>query len=164
MNKGSKVMRLINCLFIFLIGACGFLFSCQKSTKHHKKTVPLHAEFGTVSTNLQPGPPELDSIAGNGYGTPLGEASFIAHAQFDANNVLTGLIVATGENGDEFFASITGRDPEIDENGNITLHFQATITGGTGKYAGATGSFAGTAHESIYNAAGSATWDGTITY
>ena len=164
MKQRSTVKRLLNCLFILFFGINAFLASCQKSNNHHKKTVPLQAEFGTVSTILQAGPPELDSIAGQGDGTPIGKATFVAHAQFDANNVLTGLIVATSESGDEFFASITGHDPEIDESGNITLHFQATITGGTGKFAGATGSFAGIARESIYNAAGSASWDGTITY
>jgi hypothetical protein len=164
MKQVSTITNFSGYRILLFIGVIGLLASCQKSNNHHKKTVPLQAEFGTVSTMLQAGPPELDSIAGQGEGTPIGKASFVAHAQFDANNVLTGIIVATGENGDTFFASITGHDPAIDENGNITLHFQATITGGTGKFAGATGSFAGIAHESIYNAAGSASWDGTITY
>jgi hypothetical protein len=149
--------------FLFVIIALAA--SCQKPNNHVKRTVALKAAFTTVSTMLQEGPPELDSIAGQGTGTPVGKSSFVAHASFDADFNLTGIIVLSAANGDAFFASIQGHAPDVDETtGAITLHFQATITGGTGKYAGATGSFAGIAHESIYNAAGSATWDGTITY
>ncbi|HMH22827.1 MAG TPA: hypothetical protein VK563_13670 [Puia sp.] len=165
MKQVSTFINFSRYRIVFLFVILASVASCQKPNNHIKKTVPLKAEFTTVSTILQAGPPELDSIAGQGTGTPVGKSSFVAHAQFDASNKLTGIIVATAENGDQFFANIQGHDPEFDDaTGAITLHFQATIAGGTGKYAGATGSFAGIAHESIYNAAGSASWDGTITF
>jgi hypothetical protein len=145
-------------LFALLISGC------QKPHDHIRKTVPLKAKFETVSTILQEGPPELDSIAGQGNGTPMGKSSFIAHAQFDADYNLTGIIALTTDDGDKFFASITGSAPDVDESGNITLHFKSTITGGAGKFAGATGNFDGVAHESLYSSAGNAEWDGTITY
>ena len=147
-----------------LLGIIVMLASCQKENNHNRKTVPLKANFSTVSTVLQAGPPEIDSIAGTGSGTPIGKSTFAAHAEFDDSYNLKGVIIATSNNGDKFFATITGHAPDIDDKGAITLHFQAIITGGTGKYTGATGNFAGTAHESLYNAAGSAEWDGTITY
>jgi hypothetical protein len=150
--------------WVLLLGIVTVLASCQKSKNHIKKTVPLKAEFTTISTMLQEGPPELDSIAGQGTGTPMGKSSFVAHASFDVNGNLMGVIVLTAADGDEFFASIQGHAPDIDDQGAITLHFDASITGGTGKFAGATGSFAGIAHENIYDSAGSATWDGNITY
>ncbi len=150
--------------FSFLLCIIALLFSCRKSDDHPKKTVPLKATFQTITTLLQTGPPELDSIAGEGRGTPIGKSSFITHAQFDVSYNLTGAIVTTTENGDKFFAGITGHAPDINEEGDITLNFDAIITGGTGKYAGASGSFKGVAHESIYNSGGLTTWDGFIKY
>lgn len=147
-----------------LLGIILMLASCQKSNNHERKTVPLKANFSTISTVLQAGPPEIDSIAGTGSGTPIGKSTFAAHAEFDSNYNLKGAIIATGNNGDKFFATISGHAPDIDNTGAITLHFQAIIIGGTGKYAGASGNFAGIAHESLYKATGSAEWDGTITY
>ena len=164
MKQASIFMNLSRFRVALLIAVIASLASCQKPTDHIKKTVPLKAEFTTVSTVLQPGPPELDSIAGQGTGSPIGKSSFVAHAQFDESYNLTGVIVTTTANGDKFFATITGHAPDIDDAGNITLHFDAIITGGTGKYAGATGSFAGVAHESLNTTAGSASWEGTITY
>ena len=147
-----------------MIVAIVVLVSCQKPHDHLVKTVPLKAEFTTLTTLLQQGPPELDSIAGQGTGTPIGRSSFITHAKFDTDYNLTGMIATTTANGDKFFASITGNAPNIDENGNITLHFDAIINGGTGKFAGASGNFKGVAHESTVKPGGTAIWDGTITY
>ncbi len=150
-------------IMAFAMAIC-ILTGCQKSNNHHPKTVPLKGQFTTVTTILQTGPPELDSIAGQGSGTPIGKSSFIAHAKFDENYNLSGVIVTTADNSDKILATITGHAPDIEDAGNITLHFDAIISGGTGKYAGATGKFLGTAHENLYNADGSAEWDGTITY
>ena len=147
--------------FILLFGILAMTAGCQKSRE--KKIVPLHAEFTTVTTILQQGPPELDVMKGEGTGTPIGKSSFVANSQFDENFNLTGTITLTAENGDTFFASITGHSPDIDEKtGAITLHFQANITGGTGVFKKASGSFEGVAHESLYSANGAATWDGSI--
>jgi hypothetical protein len=165
-KKFQKTAKAIFSSTLFLLAIVllisGFV-GCSKKDDA-KQTVPLKAEFGTTSAILQQGPPEIDSINGQGYGTPFGKSSFIVHAQFDANYNLTGAIVVTTENGDKVFATILGKAPDIDANGDIVLHFASTITGGTGKFLSATGSFSGIAHETIYTAAGSASWDGTITY
>ncbi|MCR8560948.1 hypothetical protein KXD93_25040 [Mucilaginibacter sp. BJC16-A38] len=156
----SETSRFFCLILIIGITACG----CKKEA-NVKQTVAFQAEFETVSTIVQQGPPEIDQINGKGQGTPMGKATFVANAQFDANYNLTGTIVATTADGDKILASISAKTPpDIDTNGNITLHFNATITGGEGKFAKATGSFTGTAHESIYNTNGAASWDGTITY
>ena len=149
--------------FFFLCCAAAFT-SCKKQDNHHTQTFSLKADFQTESTVLQTGPPELDSIAGLGTGSPIGKSSFIAHARFDNNYNLTGIIETRTANGDSFFSSITGHAPDINDAGDITLQFNAVIVGGTGRYVTATGSFVGTAHESIYNSAGSAHWEGSITY
>lgn len=156
----SGISRFTFLVLAIAVTACG----CKKEA-NVKQTVAFQAEFETVSTVIQKGPPEKDQINGKGQGTAMGRASFVANAQFDANYNLTGTIVATTADGDKIFASISAKTPpDIDANGDITLHFDATITGGEGKFAGATGSFAGTAHESIYTTGGAASWDGTITY
>lgn len=151
------------CRFLLLLGVLAMVASCQKP--HGKKTVALHAEFTTVTALLQEGPPELDLIKGEGNGTPIGKSTFVTNAQFDENFNLTGTITLTAENGDKFFATITGHAPDINEKtGAITLNFKAIITGGTGAFMGATGNFDGVAHESLYTPDGEATWDGTIKF
>lgn len=156
----SGICRFFLPILIVICAASG----CKKDEKV-KQTTAFQAEFETVSTIVQQGPPEKDVINGKGLGTPMGKVSFVAQAQFDANYNLTGTIVATTAQGDKIMASISAQNPpDIDAAGNITLHFNATITGGEGKFAAATGSFAGIAHENIYTAGGAASWDGTITY
>ncbi len=145
-----------------LFGVLVLMASCQKS--HVKKTVPLHAEFQTTAVIFQEGPPELDSIYGWGHGTPIGKSSFIALPQFDADGNLTGTITTIAQNGDKLFSTIAGHSPDVDKEGNITLHFQSVIVGGTGVFSGATGSFSGLALGNIYTPAGTSTWDGTITF
>jgi hypothetical protein len=156
-------------LAFFILAIAITACSCKKEANvkeaNVKQTVAFQAEFETVSTILQQGPPEMDVINGNGLGTPMGKLSFVAHAQFDANNNLTGTIVATTADGDKIMATISAQTPpDIDASGNITLHFNAKITGGEGKFGAATGSFAGIAHENIYTSGGAASWDGTINY
>jgi hypothetical protein len=154
----SSTSSLVLFTVVIALAAC----SCKKEAV--KKTVAFQAEFETISTIVQDGPPEKDLINGKGQGTPMGKASFVTNAQFDDNG-LTGTIVTTTADGDKIFASISSKTaPDVDANGNITLHFNAVTTGGEGKFAGASGSFTGTAHESIYNTNGAASWDGTITY
>jgi hypothetical protein len=149
--------------FLLFLVMLTMIASCKKD--HDKKSVPLHATFTTTTTIVQAGPPELALIQGTGQGTPIGKSSFVTHAQFDENFNLTGAITLTAENGDQFFASITGHAPDINEKtGAITLHFQATITGGTGVFTGATGNFDGVAHESLSSPDGRAKWDGIITF
>lgn len=156
----SRASRFVYFILAGAIVACG----CKKEV-NAKQTVAFQAEFETISTIVDQGPPEIDQITGKGQGTPIGKATFVANAQFDANYNLTGTIVATTATGDKIFASISSKTPPyIDTIGDITLHFNAIITGGEGKFAGATGSFAGIAHENIYTTGGAASWDGTITY
>ena len=138
--------------------------SCQKPHDHIKKTVPFKAEFATTAIIVQAGPPELDSITGQGDGSPVGKSSLIAQSQFDADGNLTGTLIFTTANGDKIFCTDQGHAPDIDENGDITLHFESTIKGGAGKFAGATGTLSATALGSIYTSEGSVSFDGTITY
>ncbi len=160
-TPASKTFRFAFLILAIAATACG----CKKEASAVKQTVTFQAEFETVSTIIQQGPPEKDQINGKGQGTPIGKASFVANATFDANYNLTGTIVATTADGDKVFASISAKTPpDIDANGDITLRFDAIITGGEGKFAGATGSFVGIAHESIYTTGGAANWDGVITY
>jgi hypothetical protein len=131
MKQVSIIMNFSRYRFALFLGVIAMLASCQRPDHHLKRTVPLKAAFKTISTIVEEGPPKKDMITGEGNGIPIGKSSFVTHATFDVNYNLTGNIIVTTENGDKLFANIQGNAPDIDAKGNITLHFESTITGGT---------------------------------
>jgi hypothetical protein len=100
-------------------------------------------------------------IEATGTATQLGKFELlIPHLVNFATRTGTGTYTFTAANGDQLFASFTGEaltTPPI-----VVLVENATITGGTGRFAGATGSF--TAHRVFDQPAGwtTGTMTGTI--
>lgn len=107
------------------------------------------------------------NLANGVYGT--GEAShigsFTLSAQDDETNFpdITGTVVITAANGDLIFATHTGYAMELGNN-TLQVDFDNTITGGTGRFATANGSFEIHAIVNEILSTGSATLDGTINY
>ncbi len=149
----------------FLLGGIMLLVSsCQKEDNLCKKTVPFKAVFQVQSAVTQQGPPLLISATGTGYGTPIGKSSFVGHAQVDASNNFTDNGIITASNGDQIFETAKGPGPVVDPtNGNFLIISQNIITGGTGKYAGATGSYTTIAHGNVNSPDGIDSLKGTIT-
>lgn len=107
------------------------------------------------------------NIANGIYGT--GEASHIGSfrlsAQDDESNfpAITGTVVITAANGDQIFATHTGSAMELGNN-MLQVDFENIITGGTGRFTNANGSFEIHAMVNEILATGSATLNGTINY
>ncbi len=160
--------------FVFLLsGIIMLVSSCHKEEHLCKKTVPLKAIFHTIAKNVQAGTdvlPELDSVYGTGEGTPIGKSTFAALSVFappDFNH-LTGDGVITSEDGDQIFEStVPGPGPVIDfTTGNLVLKYSVLITGGTGRFTGATGGWKTVVHLNIYDppeTPGTDSLQGTIT-
>jgi hypothetical protein len=107
-------------------------------------TVPLKGTIeGTVS--VTPLNPPLASVVITASGTATGLGQFtlqVPHTVNFATRTGTGTFTFTAANGDRLTASFTGL---ADTSQPIfSIEEQATITGGTGRFAGATGTF--TAH------------------
>ncbi len=79
-------------------------------------------------------------ISGNGVGTHLGRFEYIAHDDETGFPFLTGTVTITAANGDQIFATHSGTVEFLSED-IIRVPLQHTITGGTGRFAGATGDF-----------------------
>ncbi len=158
--------------FTLLLGVLAMLFvsSCQKSHNYLKKTVPLDAEFEDTATLISPGSPgvpEQVRINGWGSGTPIGESTFEDNVQVDVSvdpEIIKGVETITTANGDKIFSTIAGYSPAPDKEGNYEVFNTNTIVGGTGKFAGATGSYTVTVKGNFSVLTESDTFKGTITY
>jgi hypothetical protein len=104
--------------------------------------LPFHGSLQAVET-IVPAPPVLRvNATANGTGTHLGR--FAATYQVTvtiATGSATGSFIFIAANGDRLFATFTGQATPTVEPGVVTIRETAAITGGTGRFAGATGSF-----------------------
>jgi hypothetical protein len=140
------------------------------------KTEPRHPRpfRGTIYTTVDvldgEEPILLYHVTGVGTLTHLGKTRFESETTIDLSadpDQVTGSPTFTAANGDQLYTTFTGTATPIDENTSIIeRHFE--ITGGTGRFADATGQFTGT---SISPLAGSGTpepssiiIEGTISY
>jgi hypothetical protein len=88
-------------------------------------------------------PPYLQvDVEATGNATHLGRFSLdIPHQVNRANGTASGSYEFTAANGDMLFADFTGQATPTETPGILYIEETATITGGTGRFAGATGSF-----------------------
>ncbi|MEJ7680523.1 MAG: hypothetical protein WKG06_22260 [Segetibacter sp.] len=121
-----------------------------------------------TSEVIKQGPPiQQQHLTAKGEGTPIGKATFEAYVDFDLSATPTsvnGKQTITTENGDQIFTTGKGYAIGLDANGDIKVVLNDIITGGTGKYAGATGSFGIVATASVKTPVGSDVEEGSITY
>jgi hypothetical protein len=109
------------------------------------KKVPFTGSLEGVVTSRTPLTPPLVSLltGGTGNATHLGRFTVeIAHLVNTVARTVTGSYEFTAANGDTLIADVTGQYGPTAENPRVLLSVEtATITGGTGRFAGATGSF-----------------------
>jgi hypothetical protein len=159
------MISLITCVSILWITS-----GCEKGP--HFKTLPFKAEFFTILQSFEEDggctPPRnyLNTQAGDGTATHLGGFSTtltfcVNPATFEYENV-QGSFVA--ENGDEIFVTGYGQVLPSTEPG-YDLEFQDPfeIIGGTGKFAGATGSGTTNSFVNLTTQQTDHVWTGTIT-
>jgi hypothetical protein len=109
-----------------------------------REEVPFKGSLEGVVTRRTPLPPPLVSLLteGTGNATHLGLFTVeIAHVVNTVARTVTGSYEFTAANGDTLIADVTGQFGPTLENPRVLLSVEAaTITGGTGRFAGATGS------------------------
>jgi hypothetical protein len=154
---------------LLLAGVMLLVSSCRKEDHDCKKTVPFKAEFITAdvitdTANLPGNPIQKDHITGTGEGTSIGKATLEAFIVSDLTTpFVNGNEIITAANGDKIFMSNTGSVTGPDSNNNIHATLDLTISGGTGRFAGATGSLTGLVTQSIITPAGTLSLAGAIT-
>ena len=108
----------------------------------------------------------LVTTLGEGNATHLGRFTFLSpHLSGLLDFSIQGTQDFTAANGDHLFATLAGNlHPVVGETGHVFLvgTIQGTITGGTGRLEGATGSFGFTLHFDTATAHSTAAIDGTI--
>jgi hypothetical protein len=168
-------------LSMLLVAGTMLLFSCQKEgisapeTEVSKANPNRMNEFkvpfkGTYTTSVQilSSPPALlHRISGTGNATHLGASEFVATATVYLTPpppfLIVGTVIFTAANGDQLFASYTGTSmPVAGAPNNVLLTY--TVTGGTGRFENATGSFTGVPVVPVGALTGTITLEGNISY
>jgi len=106
----------------------------------------------------------LDRWYMEGRATQLGKFEVVVWAEVDFSSVpVTGVGTATlvAANGDEVYADVSGYS-EFVEPGVVRIIENAVITGGTGRFAGATGSFTSKRLTSLITNETAGSFEGTI--
>ena len=110
-----------------------------------REEVPFKGSLEGVVTRRTPLTPPLVSLltAGTGNATHLGRFTVeIEHVVNTIARTVTGSYEFTAANGDTLIADVTGQYGPTLENPRVLLSVEtATITGGTGRFAGSTGTF-----------------------
>lgn len=151
--------------YTFLLVLTGFaVFSSsfkkellQNSSQKHSQLKPSVPFRGKITLSLTNG------VAGTGTGSHIGRFTLVAEDNEVGFPVITGTVTITAANGDQIFATHTGFAQELG-NSMLQVDFDNTITGGTGRFAGATGRFDINANVNENVGTGTATFDGTISY
>ena len=147
----------------------------SSTLRHGGKTrcVPFKASFVTMDEMTQAGtdanPIQKDHLTGTGQGTGMGKASIEVFAEGDITlpfpALVTSTAIFTAANGDKIFETGEGylQEPAPDA---VVLHLtgKGTITGGTGRFAGATGNVTVDVSQNMLDPKGTVTFTGTICY
>ena len=164
-----------------IITAC-LLFSCQKdvlqdeelsnnlamaANSNQEKELPFKGTYITASEVLQPPPFLQTRITGAGNASHLGSSSFVAVSTLNFTTPppfqLGGTATFTAANGDEIYTSFTGTATP-NQDGTLNVSMLHIITGGTGRFQHASGSFSGYSVATPGHSEGSITHEGIISY
>jgi len=171
-------------LLLCLFASTYFLISCKKeaiselkedsnsitskkneSVSKKNKDKPFKGSYVTRAEFLQG--PAVQRITGIGHATHLGRSVFVANAIVNFSTpppfAITGTAVFTAANGDQFYTRFTGTNTPTG-NGTSRGVINHTITGGTGRFEDATGSFTGIALVDAASPTNSVTFEGSINY
>jgi len=126
--------------------------------------VPFKGRLDGVSAVAPRTPPFVSvNIEGSGQATHLGNFEVsIPHVANRSNGAAAGSFVFTAANGDTLTADFIGQATPTDVPGVRSIVATATITGGTGRFAGATGSFVGEGLTDMVHGTFTESFDGTI--
>jgi hypothetical protein len=145
LHKFTSLSVVLGCAALVLFGT---------AAEHPPRTIPLNGTFGT-SFKLIPTDTEgffNNPIEGVGNVSELGPCTLVVQQTADFRNTpptLNSQWVLTFANGDELYVISQGTGTPLETNPSFfNLAGEATITGGTGRFANATGvlRFPGVAH------------------
>ena len=134
------------------------------AAKGQEKQVPFKGRLDGVATVAPLTPPFVAvNIEGSGNATQLGRFEVsIPHVTNRSNGTAVGTYEFTAANGDTLTADFTSQVTPTDVPGVVNVAVTATITGGTGRFAGATGSFVGDRVVDMVHGTVTESFDGTI--
>jgi hypothetical protein len=164
LNQKTNMMRLRVSSSVF----CFVLFTSL--ALHAAQPVPFrgHSENQAISAVPVDETHVFVTTAGEGTATHLGKFIFVSpHLSGLLDFSIDGIQIITAANGDELYTLLTGNlHPEVDETGHVFLvgAVQGTITGGTGRFEDATGTFTFSLVFDTETAHSFAEIDGTIEY
>lgn len=151
--------RLASCLALALVT----VFSCVAQAA--AKEVPFKGTLDGEVTVTPVNPPIFFvDIEGGGNATHLGKFTVsVPHTVDRATRLASGEYLFTAANGDTVTAEFIGQSFLTDVPGVLYIVETAVITGGTGRFAGATGSFTVERVFDTITGLTSGSFDGTIT-
>jgi hypothetical protein len=148
-------------IYLSLVIGSSYLLSCQKekfenNAMNHQNLVasnakmatalPFRGTYTTSSEILQPAPFLLTRITGIGQASHLGKSSFVALSALNLTTpppfLLGGTATFKAANADEFYTTFQGTATPNGQ-GALNVSMSHTITGGTGIFKNARGSFEG---------------------
>jgi len=140
------------------------LVSTTVAAASTKNPLPLKGSIEALETYQVSGPTMFVTATGSGEATHLGRYTVTYEVQVDLpTGTGTGLSAQyVAANGDRLFAEGSGQATPTEDPSVFVVVETYTITGGTGRFAGATGSFTETRRVNIETGVTSGTMDGTI--
>lgn len=137
MKKLSVPMLFASLLSILLVS------TTVAASKSPKKPLPLKGSIEALETYQVNGPTMSVTASGSGEATHLGHYTVTYEVEVDLpTGTGTGLSAHyVASNGDSLFAKGSGQATPTDDPSVFVVVETYTITGGTGRLAGATGSF-----------------------
>ena len=140
------------------------LVSTTLAAASARKPLPLKGSIEALETYRVSGPTMSVTATGSGEATHLGRYTVTSEVQVDLpTGTGTGLSAQyVAANGDRLFAEGSGQATPTEDPSVFVVVETYTITGGTGRFAGATGSFTETRRVNIGTGVTSGTIDGTI--
>jgi hypothetical protein len=144
---------------LLAISLASIAFAAPAAAQH---AVPFKGTLQAQETVIDPGPPTVLHAIGSGNASLLGRYAIsydpIVSPTFSATTSAT--FVAA--NGDTLTTVGTGQAIAAGEPGGFDIVEEHTITGGTGRFAGATGSFTLLRHLNVITLVTSGTFNGSI--
>jgi hypothetical protein len=128
--------------------------------------VPFKGSYTLSSVLIQPPPNLVQRISGTGIASHLGNSTFEAISNVTVTQppfMVNGTRTITAANGDQLFTTFTGTSTPV-VNGMNGADLQETVTGGTGRFANASGSFTVIARNNFITSTFTADFDGYLNY
>jgi hypothetical protein len=161
--KKRKMKKQFTGVLLCIFASIYFFSSCKKVAE----LVPFTGIYATVTENLSDPPILQLRITGTGHATHLGNGKFIALSTLNLTTPppfgFGGTATFYGANEDVFYTTFKGTfTPNAD--GTSTAVMTHSITGGSGRFANATGTFKGYTIVDAKSPLGTITYEGRISY